>query len=510
MNSYFPVAAILSCFVYAGRAIDPIDTNMEMDMTNPSGLLHAIPNFGTGNEQYMTEFNNSESEQQFNNWYAVISLILCGVGAIANLVVIFILLVLKEYRKKTTDLIVLQLAVADLLYLTELPLKAVTVLQPNDEWPFSQALCQFHQVLNQLSSYVSIMLIVLMSIDRYFAICHSFVPGKKLTCRTVAWASVLIWVLALLMSVPVMTVVTMNVKCQCSLKGKEFMSEIPLEENGRPAYCNIPHTSLAQGQYIPDITSNLTESDHAEFNISNYEGLVGEYGDYGDYYDYSEFETKSEADKINEGLQCNYFDASATVRAIYFFDCIGMYFLPALVLILAYSFILREVVSSKRDLSQLGNRGSPTRKLTVAQRTTYTCTALVACFLVCWLPDNVYVISRFSGLPLDSSDCRKARYICNLMGYISPVLNPLLYTFMGISFKNRFSSAWTKVSSRIQSKSSGSSSYYNGTMKRSTNQQNTTRAAAPVHTISSNMSNNNNNNCKNYNNNNVLIYKMRC
>ena len=53
--------------------------------------------------------------------------------------------------------------------------------------------------------------------------------------------------------------------------------------------------SLAHGLYIPDTTFNVTELDISEFNISNYEDLVGEYGDYGDY---SGFETKSEADMM--------------------------------------------------------------------------------------------------------------------------------------------------------------------------------------------------------------------
>jgi len=491
MDNLYITFAVLFGLVSSGYALTLFDVSNDVeDISSSSDDFNLLISFVTD----PANSDESKSIVHFNHWFAVVSIGLCIIGVIGNVIVVFILLVLRDYKKKTTDLVVLQLAFADLLYLTELPFKAITVLQNNDEWIFSQPLCQFHTVINQFSSYVSIMLIVLMSVDRYIAICHPFTSSRKLTIKFVAWSSMIIWISCLLLSIPSMTIVSMNVKCQCSLKGKDtlYLGNNTLESNGRPAHCNMDITGLPElsGPHptFPSIEGFDMNNTIAEIDFGEYEG----------FEEYSAFENTSDTDLRNDGLECNYFDASTTVRAIYYFDCIAMYFVPAMVLVVTYSFILREVISSRRQVQQFGINCSGNQQISLAQRTTYTCTAIVTCFIIFWLPDNVYVISRFSGLPLTSIDCRSARYICNLVGYISPVLNPFFYTFIKINFRKRLSSASEKFTSTVRRKvTKNSNNDINKPQAKHKNDCVNTRYAlntVQAQTLSTNLSNNNNNN----------------
>jgi len=57
------------------------------------------------------------------NWTkAVFSILICVVGIVGNLIALFVIVVLKEYKKSVTHWYVLQLAVADLLFLLTIPI----------------------------------------------------------------------------------------------------------------------------------------------------------------------------------------------------------------------------------------------------------------------------------------------------------------------------------------------------------------------------------------------------
>ena len=72
-----------------------------------------------------------------------------------------------------------------------------------------------------------------------------------------------------------------------------------------------------------------------------------------------------------------------------------------------YGLIVRKVHSSHTELQRRGTVGNTqgrdnVRKL-ISKRTTITSAALVTCFILCWLPLNVFLLGKLRGFPLHVS-----------------------------------------------------------------------------------------------------------
>ncbi|XP_058256388.1 C-C chemokine receptor type 5-like isoform X2 [Hemibagrus wyckioides] len=101
--------------------------------------------------------------------------------------------------KSMTDVSLLNLAIADLLLVFTLPFLAHYA---RDTWVFGNAMCGLVLSVYYIGFYSGIFFIVLMSIDRYLAIVHSVFA---LRIRTKAYgivASMVIWILAIIVSFP--------------------------------------------------------------------------------------------------------------------------------------------------------------------------------------------------------------------------------------------------------------------------------------------------------------------
>ncbi|XP_051970021.1 type-1 angiotensin II receptor A-like [Xyrauchen texanus] len=122
------------------------------------------------------------------------------IGIIGNSLVVAVI-----YRymklKAIANVFVLNLAVSDLTFLITLPMWA-TFTAMGYHWPFGAFLCKASAGLVIFNLYTSIFFLTALSIDRYLAIVH---PVRFRRQRTLLYAHltcVLIWVFALLLSLP--------------------------------------------------------------------------------------------------------------------------------------------------------------------------------------------------------------------------------------------------------------------------------------------------------------------
>ncbi|XP_064329406.1 C-C chemokine receptor type 7 [Phalacrocorax carbo] len=126
--------------------------------------------------------------------------LICFTGLLGNGLVMLTYIYYKRL-KTMTDIYLLNLALADILFLLTLPFWATSAAM---HWLFGEFACKAVYCICRMSFFSGMLLLLSISIDRYFAIvqaasAHRFRPRmisiSKVTC-------ILIWVMAFILSVP--------------------------------------------------------------------------------------------------------------------------------------------------------------------------------------------------------------------------------------------------------------------------------------------------------------------
>ncbi|CAN9510822.1 unnamed protein product [Ophioblennius macclurei] len=126
----------------------------------------------------------------------------CFLGLTGNLLVIFTVFYFKRL-KTMTDVYLLNLSFADLLFALSLPLWAASSMT---QWILGLLLCKAVHAVYKVSFYSSMFLLSAISVDRYFAIAKA-VSAHRHRSRAVFISKVstaAIWVAALVFSIPEM------------------------------------------------------------------------------------------------------------------------------------------------------------------------------------------------------------------------------------------------------------------------------------------------------------------
>lgn len=123
------------------------------------------------------------------------------VGGVGNLAVVWIYLNFQRRLKTMTDMYLLNLAVADLLFLVTLPMWAAEALQG---WTFGSTLCKVNSALYKVNLFSSMLLLTCISVDRYVVIVQATkAQNSQLERRRISLLVCLgVWLLALLLAVP--------------------------------------------------------------------------------------------------------------------------------------------------------------------------------------------------------------------------------------------------------------------------------------------------------------------
>ncbi|KAK6300833.1 hypothetical protein J4Q44_G00289310 [Coregonus suidteri] len=131
---------------------------------------------------------------------AVISLTVFVVGLIGNTLAIYV--VLRYAKMKTvTNIYILNLAVADELYILGLPF--LTTQNVLSYWPFGSFLCRVLMTADSMSQFTSIFCLTVMSIDRYLAVVHPIRSTKWRRPRVAKLVSAAVWALSFVVVLPV-------------------------------------------------------------------------------------------------------------------------------------------------------------------------------------------------------------------------------------------------------------------------------------------------------------------
>ncbi|KAL2077607.1 hypothetical protein ACEWY4_027111 [Coilia grayii] len=125
--------------------------------------------------------------------------ILCTVGVIANSLVIYAVATCK--KKMVSDIYVLNLAIADLLFLLVMPFN-IHQLVRDRQWVFGNFMCKAVVVVDVSNQFTTVGIVTVLCIDRYVAIVHP--TSEKRTIQWTILINVMVWVGSFLLTVPVM------------------------------------------------------------------------------------------------------------------------------------------------------------------------------------------------------------------------------------------------------------------------------------------------------------------
>lgn len=127
--------------------------------------------------------------------------VVCIVGLCGNTLVIYV--ILRYAKMKTiTNIYILNLAIADELFMLGLPFLAMQVALVH--WPFGKAICRVVMTVDGINQFTSIFCLTVMSIDRYLAVVHPIKSAKWRRPRTAKMISLAAWGASLLVILPIM------------------------------------------------------------------------------------------------------------------------------------------------------------------------------------------------------------------------------------------------------------------------------------------------------------------
>jgi allatostatin receptor len=128
--------------------------------------------------------------------------IICVLGLVGNTLVILVVALDKNMRN-TTNILILMLAVADLLFIVFcVPFTAASYAMP--VWPFGVVWCKVVQYLTYVTAYLSVYTLVLMSLDRYLAVVHA-IRSMRFRNERNTWLAVCVtWAIIAVAHIPLL------------------------------------------------------------------------------------------------------------------------------------------------------------------------------------------------------------------------------------------------------------------------------------------------------------------
>ncbi|KAH0621255.1 hypothetical protein JD844_022346 [Phrynosoma platyrhinos] len=152
----------------------------------------------TANPSSVSEPCRTENASPVIRYFvALLYCLVCIVSLVGNSLVVLVVTYNKGNRS-VTDVYLLNLAIADLLFALTLPIWAVFRAH---EWIFGTVMCKLTSVLKEVNFYSGILLLAFISIDRYLAIVYATRQATEKR-HWVKFVCVGIWVFSLLLSLP--------------------------------------------------------------------------------------------------------------------------------------------------------------------------------------------------------------------------------------------------------------------------------------------------------------------
>ncbi|XP_026468968.1 allatostatin-A receptor-like [Ctenocephalides felis] len=168
-------------------------------------------------------------------------------GLLGNALVVLVV-ALNPGMRSTTNILIINLAVADLLFVIFcIPFTATDYVLT--AWPFGDLWCKIVQYLIVVTAHASVYTLVLMSLDRFLAVVHPIASMSVRNERYALRAILLTWTVILTTAIPV---ALSHGEVRYSYGNEGYSSCVFLESAGysRPAF----HISFFASSYVMPLT----------------------------------------------------------------------------------------------------------------------------------------------------------------------------------------------------------------------------------------------------------------
>lgn len=286
--------------------------------------------------------------------------IICILGLVGNSLVI-VTYALYKRTKSMTDVYLLNVAVADLLFVASLPLIVYNELTA---WSMGPVVCKLLRGSYSVNLYSGTLLLACISSDRYVAIVQA---RRSFRLRSLAYSRLIcaaVWALAVLLSVP-----------------SFYFYSLYQPTHSNPSFMDEEDRNSTDGtEYVCELRfMGSTEALTSKVALPSMQLAVG-------------------------------------------------FFLPLLVMVFCYSAIVGTLLKARNFQRHKAVR---------------VVLAVVAVFVVCHLPYNLTLLYGTASM-FNLKDCedvdflKTAKTVTQTLAYLHCCLNPVLYAFVGVKFRNHF------------------------------------------------------------------------
>lgn len=166
----------------------------------------------TANNTNATNMEGAEGDEFHYIVFIIVAPTLFGlvtlIGTIGNLLVIYVILSRKKMRT-VTNLLLLNLAIADLSFVLICP--PFTAYQfAASMWPLGDIACRLMHYLLNVTAYVTVYTLVLISAVRYMTVVHNTQTLRFRTRKKMVLMIIIIWTIFLILNIPIILTHAVN------------------------------------------------------------------------------------------------------------------------------------------------------------------------------------------------------------------------------------------------------------------------------------------------------------